>query len=573
MAAVAVFDIETDGLDASVIHIAVANGTACYTVEEFNAACDAAEALVGHNIISFDLPVMKRLWNYTPKPTQKIRDTLVMARLADPERPEHNLESFVEEVGGVKIQNADWSSLTETVENRCREDVELTRRVYEWCLRKLDGVPDEAIELEQEVYRIICKQMDNGWLLDQEKARDLVALCKERKYHLEDEVRQVFKPLPTFIKEIHPKIKQDGSLSKVGLNCLGDDWQTCGGPFSRIDYEPFNLGSRQQIARYLQWFGWVPTKFTETGKPQVDEAVLEDVDDIPEAMLIHEYLMTTKRITQVQSWIDKCDADGRVRGYVNPNGCVTGRMSHSGPNMAQVPGVKKPHGKECRQCWIVPQGYKLVGMDAAGLELRMLAHYMNDPDFTYAVESGSKDDGTDVHTLNMKKAGLLTRDDAKTFIYAFLYGAGAEKLGKIVGGGKAEGARLKAQFLAAMPALENLIDRVKQASRKGYLVGLDGRKIRVRSQHAALNSLLQGAGALVMKKALILLDEYATLWGLDYKFIGNIHDEVQAEVAEKDAAKFQMLANACMEKAGIELGLRCKLEGESKIGSNWSETH
>jgi len=265
--------------------------------------------------------------------------------------------------------------------------------------------------------------------------------------------------------------------------------------------------------------------------------------------------------------------DGRVHGNVRTNGAVTGRMTHDNPNMGQVTARKKPFGKESRQAWVVPKGYKLVGCDAEGLELRMLAHYMNDPDYIKTVVEGNQDAGTDVHTVNQRAAGLDTRDTAKTFIYAYLYGAGDEKIGSIIGGSAAEGRKLKAKFLRATPALANLRDAVENASRRGWLKGLDGRRIHVRSTHAALNTLLQGGGAVVMKKALVIMDKHLKLRGIDYKFVGNIHDEVQVEVREDQAPTAAWLLPACIEAAGKELGLRCPMAGKSAIGNNWSETH
>ena len=276
----------------------------------------------------------------------------------------------------------------------------------------------KALCLEGQVQRIISKQIKNGWLLDQEKAFGLLAKLKERKFDLEDEVHEKFKPLPTFIKEITPKVKKDGTYSVVGLKFLGEQWTTAVAPFSRLDYPEFNLGSRQQIGRYLKYYGWVPETFTEKGQPIVDEGVLNKVKGIPEAELIGEYLMVQKRIAQIQSWVDAVKDNGRVHGYVNSNGAVTGRMTHSKPNMGQVPAVYSPYGRECREVWTVPSGYKLVGMDASGLELRMLAHYMNDGGYTNEILTG------DIHTANQLAAGLATRDQAKTFIYAFLYGGG-----------------------------------------------------------------------------------------------------------------------------------------------------
>jgi DNA polymerase-1 len=207
-------------------------------------------------------------------------------------------------------------------------------------------------------------QIQNGWLLDERKATDLVAELKEKQNDLEEAVHEKFRPLPTFVKEIVPKYKKDGSLSSVGLKFLGDNWTQVGGTFSRIDWPEFNLGSRQQIGRYLRLFGWKPEKFTETGQAIVDEKTLETVTDIPEAQLIAEYLMVQKRIAQVQSWLDAVEDDGRVHGQVNAIGAVTGRMTHSKPNMAQVPAVGAPYGYECRACWIVPERHKLVGVDA-----------------------------------------------------------------------------------------------------------------------------------------------------------------------------------------------------------------
>ena len=568
-------DIETNGLNPDTIWCVGADDQLFRTDGDFKKYLYGRPGTVyAHNGVNFDFPVLQKLWGVDWTHFE-FRDTLIMARMADPERKSHSLESFGLEWGFPKGDHNDWSQFSVEMAEYCKQDVRLLQRVATWAEKELNSSGldwEDAYQREVKVARIIDRQIKNGWLLDQRACWDLVGMLQNESLELEAQVREKFKPLPTFVKEIHPKEKADGTLSKVGLNCLSDDWQTCGGPFSRIDYEPFNLGSRQQIGRYLQWFGWKPEKFTETGQPMVDEVVLEDVP-IPEAQLIQRYLMVNKRLSQVRSWLDAVDEDGRVHGYVNPLGAVTGRMTHSGPNMAQIPGTRKPHGKECRSCWIVKPGYKLVGVDADQLELVMLAHYMGDPEFTASIESGDKDAGTDVHTRNQKAAGLPTRDDAKTFIYAFLYGAGADKLGAIVGGSGTEGNRLKRKFLAYYPKLKDLIDRVKASARKGWIKGLDGRKVRVRSQHSALNTLLQSAGAIVMKEALVVLDEYATKWGLDFEWVGNIHDELQAEVAEKDAEKFAYLAGLCITKAALNLGVRCKLTGSGNIGDNWSETH
>ena len=572
-----VFDIEANGLNPDKVWciIAYERGAKEYTTwSGDDLVCfkdwikeQGELEVIGHNIIGYDIPVLEQLLNVDFSKC-KITDTLVMSRLAQPSREGgHSLENWGQLLGFPKGEHNDWDNFSQDMVEYCEQDVRVNELVYQRLLRDLDGFGTESLMLEGQVQGIISQQIKNGWLLDQEKAFGLLAKLKERKFDLEDEVHEKFKPLPTFIKEITPKVKKDGSYSVVGLKFLGEQWTTAVAPFSRLDYPEFNLGSRQQIGRYLKYFGWKPETFTEKGQPIVDESVLNKVKGIPEAELIGEYLMVQKRIAQIQSWVDAVQDNGRVHGYVNSNGAVTGRMTHSKPNMGQVPAVYSPYGRECREVWTVPSGYTLVGMDASGLELRMLAHYMNDERYTNEILTG------DIHTANQLASGLATRDQAKTFIYAFLYGAGDAKIGSIVGGTAKDGKRLKEKFLSNTPALGRLRERVGVASGRGYVFGLDRRRVYVRSEHAALNTLLQSAGAIVMKKALCLLDEYATKWNIDYKIIGNIHDEIQTEVRSDEADVFGRLATSCIEAAGLHYKLNCPLAGEYKVGDTWADTH
>ena len=572
-----VFDIEANGLNPDTVWCIIAyereakeyiewSGDTLPNFKDWVKEQDELE-VIGHNIIGYDIPVLERLLKVDFSKC-KVTDTLVMSRLAEPSRlGGHGLENWGQLLHQPKGEHSDWLNFSQDMVEYCKQDVRVNELVYQRLLRDLNGFGTESLMLEGQVQRIISKQIENGWLLNQRAAFNLLGELKEKKFDLEDKVHEKFKPLPTFVKEITPKVKKDGTYSVVGLKFLGDQWEIAVAPFSRLDYPEFNLGSRQQIGRYLKYFGWQPETFTDKGQPIVDEGVLSKVKGIPEAELIGEYLMIQKRIAQVQSWLDAVKDDGRVHGYVNANGAVTGRMTHSSPNMGQVPAGYSPYGKECRAVWVVPEGYKLVGMDASGLELRMLAHYMNDKDYTNEILTG------DIHTANQLAAGLDTRSQAKTFIYAFLYGAGDAKIGSIVGGTARDGRRLKAKFLKNTPALGALRERVVVAAGRGFVFGLDRRKVSIRSEHAALNSLLQSAGAIIMKKALCILDEYATLHKIDYKIIGNIHDEIQTEVATKDAERFGRLATASIEAAGLHYELNCPLAGEYQIGDNWSETH
>jgi len=525
------------------------------------------DCIIGHNIIGFDSIVMQENLGIDFS-NVVLLDTLVLSRLHNPQREGgHSLGSWGERLGFDKLDFEDWTKFSPEMEEYCNRDVDLTEKLYVHLSDKFEHVEGECVQLEHDVRRIITQQEHNGWLLDQRKCFDLMAQFKERTLEVEREVHRRFKPLPVAGREITPKFKKNGKLSVVGLKFLGDSWGFVCGPFSRVDWPSFNLGSRQQIARHLKFFGWKPKKFTEKGHTVVDEQVLENVK-IPEAQLIAEYLLLKKRDAQVQSWVDAVEDDGRVHGEVNTNGAVTGRMTHSNPNMAQVPASYSPYGDECRSCWIVPEGYKLVGVDASGLELRMLAHYMNDEGYTNEILTG------DIHTANQLAAGLETRDQAKTFIYAFLYGAGDAKIGSIAGGSAATGKKLKEQFLSNTPALKELRERIiHNAEVRGHLLGLDGRKLIIRSSHAAVNTLLQSAGAIIMKKALTLLEKYAIINTIEFKLVGNIHDEIQAEVPEEQADKFGWLAVDCIRAAGKEFNLNCPLDGNYKIGNNWKETH
>jgi DNA polymerase-1 len=542
-------DIETDGLDATTIWCAVCRNNGVSEVicneQDFKAyVSDRPNASwVFHNGIGFDVPVLGRLWNVSFD-RSRIVDTLVLSRLADPSRSGgHSLRNWGNTLGFAKGDHNDWSQLTPEMIDYCLRDVELTEAVYNKLKVELDGFKQESVDLEHQVQWLMQQQEDNGWLLDQRLCHLLVAKFKERMNEIESDLQAVFPPV---VEERYSEKTGKRLKDKVTV---------------------FNVGSRQQVADRLTAKGAVWSAVTTTGKPVVDEKTLKENHHVPEAQQVLEYLLLQKRHSQVKSWLEHVKEDGRVHGRVISNGAVTGRMTHQNPNMAQVPSSSSQYGEECRRCWTVPDGYKLVGADASGLELRMLAHYMGDEEFTDVLLR------EDIHTRNQLAAGLTTRSQAKTFIYAFLYGAGDAKIGSIVGGSAKDGNQLRTRFLRNTPTLETLRDRVGQAARKGYLVGLDGRKLWVRSEHSALNTLLQAAGAVVMKKALVLLNLHATEHNINFKFIGNIHDEIQSEVATKQAEKFGWLAVECIKAAGISFSLRCPLDGEYQIGNTWSETH
>ena len=587
-----VFDIETDGLDPTKIFcISTINVD---TQEQSNFDINnisngiyhlqQADKLIGHNIIGFDIPAIKNLYRVNLS-DKKIIDTLVLSRLFNPVRGAHSLEAWGYKLGFPKIDFNEYDKYSEEMMDYCAHDVQLNFKVYEELKRESKGFTSESVNLERDIYKIITDQREHGFMFDVYLANKLLSEFENEIKLTEKEVHKTFKPRIDR-RVIYPQHTKDGVLRKMGLDTKGKQVRLTDDEYDifnksqsntvvRESEKPFKLGSRQQIGDYLQQFGWKPKEFTPTGQPKVDEKILNKVKEIPEAALIAKYLMLQKRIAQVSSWTDfmkhEPNSNGlwaRVHGSVITNGTITGRMSHRDPNMAQVPSLASPYGKECRSCWTVPRGHKLVGIDASGLELRMLAHYLNDKEFTNDIING------DIHTANQNRAGLKSRNQAKTFIYAFLYGAGDAKIGAIVGGSKGEGRRIKQSFLSNFGTLKTFRNRItREAEQNGFIKGLDGRKIFIRSSHAALNSLLQGAGAIVMKRALIILDELIQENNLTATCVANVHDEWQVEVIEEQAEQLGQLGVDAIRAAAVYYNLNCPLDGEYKVGGNWSETH
>lgn len=512
-----------------------------YTLETLLLNC---EGVIGHNIIGFDAPVLERVWGIHI-PVDILIDTLVLSRLYNPSlEGGHSLDSWGKRFGDPKIDFDDYDGgLTPEMVDYCIQDVALTTRLYKHLTDSLkrEEFSEQCVDLERKVAIITAQQERNGFMLDVEQATLLWQDITHKMRMITEELQKVFPPI------------------------VEERWSEKTGKRLKDKVTEFNVGSRKQIAERLEGVGVKFKLQTEKGAIIVNEKVLEGID-IPEAKMIYEYLMLQKRAAQIDSWLTH-EKEGRVHGRVITNGAVTGRMTHHSPNLAQVPSVSAPYGRECRSFWRVPEGHKLVGCDASGLELRMLAHYMRDERYTNEILSG------DIHTANMKAAGLTDRNQAKTFIYAFLYGAGAAKIGQIVGGGYREGQQLIDSFLRNTPALAKLREKVAKHATAGTLPALDGRRLRVRSEHAALNTLLQGAGAIVMKQALVLLADRLSTYDIPHKLVANVHDEFQIEVPENFADVVGKAAVRAIKNAGDVLDLRCPLDAEYNVGNNWAETH
>lgn len=569
-----------------------------------------ADYVVFQNGLGYDLFAINKIYPGTLR-REQIIDTLVISRFLNAEARSHSLEEIGETIGYRKMKSPDFSEFSPYMAKYAARDVEILQKIWKGVPKKIPSFRKiweeyrQAIDLEFEVAWIIARQQHHGFRFDYEAALLLEAELRQEKNDLERKLQEIFPPIVT-------KRYSEKQVDKI-----------TGKPKRLKDkIERFNPGSRDQIAkRLIDKYGWEPidrtppSKSYPMGKIKVDETILEALP-YPEAKDIAYYMRLGKMLGQLadgdNAWLKLAvqhdDGEWYIHGAVNTIGCRTHRMSHFKPNMAQV---DKDH--RMRALFLPDKGHKLIGVDADGLELRELAHFLAPLDggrYVKIVHEGKKEDGTDIHTQNRKSAGLYLRDSAKTMIYAHNYGCGDKKLGIIVTEDAKEagkpvpkgslskiGKDLRQTLATGIKGLgqanppSGLIGKCKkQHDNHGFLRGHDGRKIQSASAHSALNTLLQGNGSIVMKQALVVFDRWLHEAGLQDKvfYCANVHDEFQlsvpnelvedtGEVNKKGLPVYRsIVAEKGMEaitKAGEILNLRCPLVGSADIGENWAETH
>lgn len=673
-----IFDIETDGfLDALTrVHCLVLKDADTGEVVDFSddlrgpgdvergvKLLAQADEIIGHNIIKFDIPALRKVYPWFAF-KGRVFDTLLAARLVKPETDvwdgklvrlgrlppkvrkfPHSLEAWGYRLGQMKCEYGKddagkdlpgkWDAWNDSMHAYCIQDVEVTDALLKWIEARKPSPASLALEFE--FADIMARQERHGFAFDRQAATFLYEQLVRRRLELAARLTETFAP----------KRVETVFVPKVNNKARG---YVKGEPFTKVSYVEFNPSSRQMIADRLKALGWEPTEFTDSGQAKIDEGILGKLD-YPEAALLAEHFLVEKRIGMLaegdQAWL-RLERNGRIHGGVNTIGAVTGRCTHSNPNVAQVPKVGTPYGADCRALFMASAGKVLVGADLSGLELRCLAHFMAKYDggaYAKVLLEG------DIHWVNVQALGLtdderddhnilhkIYRNGAKTFIYAFLYGAGDKKIGETVldivraarregidtaelekrffrgrsnpseDDLKAAGKKLKSTFLKKVPALKLLKESIelfvdgyrpmalpervedpelwkqggdgtwwRKRTKGGYLIGLDGRKLFVRSAHAALNTLLQSAGALIAKQAAIFafrqLTEKGRVFGKDYAFVANVHDELQAEAKKELADELGRSLVECFRLAGEHFNFRVRIDGEYKVGANWRETH
>lgn len=597
-----VFDLETNGLynDVNeiyclVIHDIKGELTTTYGPDSIAAGLEhlaKADILIGHNIIFYDIPVIRKLYPfYTFKAAQLI-DTLVCTRLIWPKellldqdneadydipprlRGSASLKAWGYRLLDNKIEFKDFSAYSEEMAAYCRQDVQVTHKLFNHVQKQ--NYSQTALDLEHDFAKAINDQIIVGFPFDVDRCLDLVDNLRQKKEELDKVLQQMFPPISvesTFI----PKINNEKRGFVKGV------------PFIRHTEQKFNPGSRQQIVERLHnKYAWVPEKTTAKGNPIVNDDVLESLP-FTEAKTLVEYQLIKKRLGQIadgqNAWLKLFNQeDGKMHGDVVTNGCITGRCAHKNPNMAQVPGVYSPYGKECRALFYVPKGYLLMGVDAKALELRCLAGYLSRWDKgEYAALV--VDPEVDIHTYNQERFGVSTRDISKRLLYGMLYGCGGVKAGSIIDPNEKDETVLRKlgstainSFLEGVPALKSLKEEINSyLTQRDYLIGLDRRQLYCRSAFKGLNVLLQSAGAILMKQVVInlntALDKLGLIYGEDWMQLAMIHDEIQLACLPEYTDLVMAQALDAFPAAQKFFKFACKIEGDAKIGYTWADTH
>lgn len=579
---------------------------------------DTIDVIIGHNILSYDLPVLRKLYGYVFK--GKKVDSLIMSRILKPKRllpphaqnkaaGPHSLYAWGVRVGVDKPDHDDWENFSEDMLHRCEADVEINHKVYFELLKEADGGKwKNAFLLSFKLFENLQEQEEYGWLADRPYMEQCIhqldtwirridsvitpklplrVEIEEQK--IKGEYKYVSKP---FLKSGEYAARTEEWILSIGLD---PSTRPVVGPYSRISFRPTNLNSNAETKEYLLKEGWEPLEWNTNDEGEQTSPKLNKDDpfegiDGKMGKLVAKRVQCRQRKSIVEGLIGIIRPDGRIAGSV-ANMAVTGRLTHRG--IVNIPGAKSFFGKQMRKMFICKDGFVLVSTDSDACQIRMLAGRMNDEQYTETVINGDKDKGTDIHTVNMRAAELNTRDDAKTFFYGFLFGAGDAKTGKIVKGTAAHGKRLKEQFLKGLPALGDLMEKLKAewkatAKRRfnprfnnfeyydGYITGLDGRPILVGSEHAILVYLLQSDEAIMMTAAYNMANSQLRKkykYGVDFGTVCFYHDEFTFECREEIAEDVKRISEHAIAWAGRYFKIPCPHVGQGKIGKNWYEVH
>jgi DNA polymerase-1 len=633
-----VIDIEGNGLKPTHIWCVVCKDIDTGKIyifrdaDEFKEFAKGVTKWIGHNILDYDAPVLANLFGVV-LPFERITDTLILSKLVDYSRKGHSIEQYGEEFGLLKSKFSDWTKWSQELEDRCVQDVAITHKVY---LKYLKVIQDKewkrSIELEHKFQLIANSLHTNGFFFNKEKANKLLLRILKDLKALDDDILKEFPPREVLIREFTPKATKHGTISKSSVpRALHDrisDFEI-GKTYRHTRTEDFNPASHKQLIAVLASSGWSPVDKTQThidterelrrlryGKEadgpvdlagqvailegklkslqisgwkinETNLATLPATAPLPSRLLAKRILLESRRRTLTE-WLGLLRDDGRIHGKFYGIGAWTHRMAHQNPNTANIPTDAKLHGAEMRALWQAPRNRLLVGVDAEGIQLRIFAHYIDDPEFTKALVEGKKDDKTDPHSLNQRVIGAKSRNIAKRFIFAYLLGAGVGKLAQI----------LEVSERDARDSLDRLLERyaglallketvIPTDAKRGYFRGVDGRLVKIPGEtagerkHLCMSGYLQNGEAVVMKAACL---KWHDKLAKDNAILVNfVHDEWQTECPNdmEVAVKIAKMQADSLREVGEEFKLKCPLAGsywnddlkDYTIGTNWKVTH
>lgn len=597
-----VFDLETNGLydEVATIHCLVLHDlnrdqTFTYGPDSIAIGLEhlaTADVLIGHNILFYDIPVIRKLYPFYTFAAARIIDTLITTRLIWPKeklydmdteqytqvptklRGSASLKAWGYRLSDYKIEFKDFKEYSEEMLEYCIQDVNVTTQLFKHTQKQTCS--EAALKLEHDFALAIEKQIRSGFPFDVDACLDLVDDLRTKQAVLEADLKNLFPP------------KKIETIFVPKVNNAGRGYVK-GQPFTKVVHEEFNPGSRQQIVDRLQTkYGWVPEKTTEKGNPILDDDVLSALP-YPEAKPLAEYMLIKKRLGQIadgnNAWLKLVNNDtGCMHGDVVTNGCITGRCAHRNPNMGQVPAGYSEYGKECRSLFHAPDGWTLIGVDAKALELRCLAGYLahwDGGEYARVVT----DESIDIHVYNQEMFGVATRDIAKRLLYGIAYGCGALKAGTIIDPNEKNelvlrklGSTAINSFMQGIPALKELKDRIAHnIVKREYLIGLDGRPLFCRSDFKGLNVLLQSSGALIMKQVVIELHkkmyDLGYIYGHDWQQHGFIHDEIQVSCSTAMVDTLTSVALEAFPASQQFFEFQCLIHGDAHVGFSWDQTH